>query len=66
MIAPNTKEFEEMRNRVMNKEDLLSDEERTHYYESLAYAEQHNTRLYQNEYVKAKDIIEKKLQLLKS
>lgn len=61
MIAPNTKEFEEMRNRVMNKEDLLSDEERTHYYESLAYAEQHNTRLYQNEYVKAKDIIEKEI-----
>lgn len=61
MVAPNTKEFEEMRNRVMNKEDNMTNSEKIHYYESLSYAEKHNTRLYQNEYVKAKNIIDKEI-----
>jgi hypothetical protein len=48
MIAPKSKEFEEMRNRVLNKMDDLSFAEKTHYYESLGYAEQYGKREYAN------------------
>lgn len=48
MIAPKSKEFEDMRNRVLNKIDDMSIKERTHYYESLGYAEQYGKREYAN------------------
>lgn len=48
MIAPKSKEFEDMRNRVLNKIDDMSFKERTHYYESLGYAESYGKREYAN------------------
>lgn len=48
MIAPKSKEFEEMRNRVLNKIDNFSEAEKTHYYESLGYAEMYGKREYAN------------------
>ena len=49
MIAPKSKEFEEMKTRVLNKITDLSEKEKAHYYESLSYASEYGTRKYATE-----------------
>lgn len=49
MIAPKSKEFEEMKTRILNKITDLSEKEKAHYYESLSYASEYGTRKYATE-----------------
>lgn len=50
MIAPKSKEFEEMKNRVLNKISNMTEKEKSHYYESLGYAEKYGSREYTDPY----------------